>query len=363
MRAASKSVLIVDDSKAMREFLSQVINQDPELEVVGQAADPFEARKLIKQLNPDVMTLDVEMPGMDGITFLRNVMRLRPMPVVMLSMHASSGARVSIDALTLGAIDVVHKRNPSTPGEMLRYTRQIQSSVRMAARSLVSTPSVKRNSEHPDFEQWAKRLRKAPPASDRLHRLIALGASTGGPGAINQLLENMALPGSCVVLCQHMQAEYLASFAERLNTICSMTVKLAQDGETLDADHVYVAPGGQHLAVQRAGSKLLSKIIDAPRVNDHRPAVDVLFNSVARTVGGSALGLLLTGMGQDGAEGLKAMHEAGGVTIAQDEASSTIWGMPGSAVRLRATDAVLPLDQIGPICERLALIGDNAILA
>ena len=346
-------VLVVDDSRSMGQFLSTILSQDPELEVVGHALDPYEARDLIKQLDPDVLTLDVRMPRMDGITFLRNLMRLRPMPVVMLSSLTGDGAEVTLDALALGAVDFVLKRQPSDGGDMNAYARDIRERVRNAAASANSSaPSALVRSEV--HNGIVGRTMGAPAASRKVHRIVAIGASTGGPAAVGTLFEKLALDDSCAILSQHMPAHFMGPFAHRLNLISNLTVVLAADGQTLSPGHVYVAPGDMHLTVRRVGDDLINILSSGAKRHDHRPAVDVMFESAAQVAGASVLGILLTGMGQDGAKGMCAIRRAGGLTIAQDEATSVVWGMPGSAVNAGGAEVVLPLDDIAGLASDVA---------
>ncbi|MEM6638390.1 MAG: chemotaxis response regulator protein-glutamate methylesterase [Pseudomonadota bacterium] len=364
MALAKKKVLIVDDSRSMGKFLTMVINRDPQLEVVGHALDPFEARDLIKRLNPDVLTLDVEMPRMDGITFLRNLMRLRPMPVVMLSSLTAAGAEVTLDALQIGAVDFAVKQQPADNQEMVAYASDIVMRVRNAA--LSAHRSVSSQAETGDHNAIIGRSMDVKSASPDVHRVIALGASTGGPAAITEIFKSLQLHDSCMVLSQHMPAHFMEAFANRLNTVGSVRVTLARDGDCLRPGTVYVAPGNQHLVVRRKGREIVAFTSDGPRVHDHRPSVDVMFNSVAEAVGASALGVLLTGMGHDGAQGMCAVRRAGGATVAQDEASSVVWGMPGSAVEAGGADTVDTLSGIASLISsvsRRPMVGRAALNA
>lgn len=340
-------VLIVDDSALVRKMLTEMLKMDPDIVVVGTASDSYVAREKIKQLKPDVLTLDVEMPRMDGITFLSNLMRLHPMPVLMVSSLAVKGADVIFRALELGAIDYVSKPKIDIAHSLDQYSEEIISKLKVAAATEVKPLSN-------IYRQTVKKL-NADAVVDKLSgtgqfmstdSIIAIGASTGGTEAIKEIL--MAMPASApgTVITQHIPAAFSAQFALRLDKVCAMKVCEAQDGQQILPGHVYIAPGDRHLLVTRDGARYHCKLNDGPMVNRHKPAVDVLFRSAAQSAGANAMGVLLTGMGDDGAQGLKELHDAGAMTIAQDKDSSVVWGMPGSAVKLAATDRVLPLDMI-----------------
>ncbi len=342
-------VLIIDDSALMRSILREVIAQDPELEVVGTAADPYIARAEIKRLNPDVLTLDVEIPRMDGITFLGNLMRLRPMPVVMISALTEAGAEVTLAALELGAIDFVTKPKLDMAQGLQGYAHEILHKIRTAARAKV------RPREAP-LRGAVSSIRL--PALSRFRttdRLIAIGASTGGTEAIRVVLEKMPANAPAIMITQHIPTAFSTPFARRLNSISEMTVCEAADGQPILQGHAYVAPGDRHLRVLRDGARLVCRLDDGAAVNQHRPSVDVMFKSIAEQVGFNAVGILLTGMGSDGAQGLKVLQGVGAATIAQDEETSVVWGMPGEAVKLNAADQVLRI-------ERIAQCGQNAAL-
>lgn len=329
-------VLVVDDSALIRQLMTELLSQDPGIEVVGTAADPFIARDKIKQLNPDVITLDVEMPRMDGLTFLQNLMRLRPMPVVMVSSLTQAGATVTLDALALGAVDFVTKPSIDVARGMGEYAGVLQEKVRAAARARVAP-----------IEPRAPQGTTASAMSYRTtDRLIAIGASTGGTEAIREVLSAMPADAPAIVITQHIPAQFSGPFAERLNRNSRMTVCEAQDGQQIMAGHAYVAPGGRHLRVQRSGARWLCRLGDDAPVSGHRPSVDVLFDSVAAHAGRNACAALLTGMGDDGARGLLRLREAGAATIAQDQATSVVWGMPGAAVARGAAQEVVPLSQV-----------------
>lgn len=342
-------VLIVDDSALARKLLAEMLSRVPDIEVVGVAADPYFARERIKQLNPDVITLDVEMPRMDGVTFLENLMRLRPMPVVMVSSLTQQGAEVTLRALELGAIDFVAKPRIDVAGSLVNYTDELVAKIRVAAQARVNpreqlarTADV--NPRHSaDAVLPATLRRKVLRTTDRI---IAIGASTGGTEAVREVLQALPPDAPAIVISQHIPAAFSRPFAERLNRLSPMAVCEAQNGQQILPGHAYVAPGDRHLLVERDGARYRCRLSDGPPVNRHRPSVDVMFRSVAQNVGLNAIGLLLTGMGDDGARGLLEMAAANAHTIAQDEASSVVWGMPGAAVKLGAAQQVLPLRQI-----------------
>lgn len=343
-------VLIVDDSAVVRKILTRVLESDPLIEVVGTAPDPLIARDKIKQLNPDVLTLDVEMPKMDGVTFLRNLMRLRPMPVVMISSLTEHGAEVTLDALEVGAVDFVTKPKLDVAHKLDDFSEEICAKVKAAAgarvSALVRSPKPAMVVE-PKLSADAV-LGKSG-SSGRFKttdRIIAIGASTGGTEAIKEVLLQLPPDAPGIVIAQHIPPAFSRSFAQRMNSLCAMTVCEAEEGQQIVPGHVYIAPGDQHLVVARDGARYLCRLSDGPAVNRHRPSVDVLFRSVAQNAGQNAIGVILTGMGDDGADGLKEIRETGARTIAQDERTSVVWGMPGEAVKRDGVDDVLPLEQI-----------------
>jgi two-component system chemotaxis response regulator CheB len=346
-------VLVVDDSALMRKLLSEILASDPHIEVVGTAPDAYIARDKIKSLNPDVLTLDVEMPRMDGLSFLRNLMRLRPMPVVMCSTLTQAGAETALDALALGAVDVVGKPTAEATHGILHSAQEIIAKVKMAAGVKVRATSERAAAAYlPQIVEASRDagavLAKRPMAklSSSTDHIIAIGASTGGTEAIKELLTHLSpdLPG--VVIAQHIPKAFSGPFSARMNACSPLTVCEARDGDAILPGHVYIAPGDEHLLVERAGRGFRCRLDPGPLVNRHRPAVDVLFRSVAQTAGHHSIGVLLTGMGRDGAEGLKEMLEAGAATIAQDEQSSVVWGMPGAAWKIGAAQALYPLSEI-----------------
>ena len=343
-------VLIVDDSALVRQVLAEILNGDPGIEVVGAAPDPFVAREKIKALNPDVLTLDVEMPKMDGVTFLCNLMRLRPMPVVMVSSLTEAGADVTLQALELGAVDFVTKPKVDLAHTLDEYAIEIRAKVKMAAgarvRAIERVPVSASLGNTPKLSADAVLAKTGPKHFKTTDQLIAIGASTGGTEAIKEVLLDMPADAPGIVISQHIPEAFSGPFARRMNSISAMTVYEAQDGQQILPGHVYIAPGSHHLLVVRDGARFVCKLSDGPPVNRHRPSVDVMFRSVAQNVGPNAIGVILTGMGADGAEGLKEMQEVGSITIAQDEKTSVVWGMPGEAVKRGAAGHVLPLEAI-----------------
>ena len=352
-------MLIVDDSALIRQMLTEMINQDPQLEVVGVAQDPYIAREKIKHLNPDVLTLDVEMPRMDGITFLRNVMRLRPMPVVMVSTLTEAGADVTLEALELGAVDFVTKPKLDIAGKLQEYADELIEKIKIAATARVRTRADQLVNRAPDPKLSADAVLQKNSAQHvttlrTTDKIIAIGASTGGTEAIREVLEHMPADSPGIVITQHIPPKFSTSFAQRMNNISAMTVYEAADGMQIVPGHAYIAPGDQHLIVERSGARYYCRLNDGPPVNRHRPSVDVLFRSVAQSVGPNAIGVILTGMGDDGARGLLEMKQAGAPTVGQDEASSVVWGMPGEAVKLGSVDTQLAL---GKIAAKLITLG------
>jgi two-component system, chemotaxis family, protein-glutamate methylesterase/glutaminase len=342
----SVRVLIVDDSALIRKLLTEMLSADPEIDVVGTAPDPYVARDKIKALNPDVVTLDIEMPRMDGLTFLSNVMRLRPTPVVMISTLTQKGAKASLEALHIGAVDYVSKPQADVAENLQWFREEIVEKVKVAARANLAA-LVRRKCTIPLSER--KEVADAAPVLRRdavAGRVIAVGASTGGTEAIAEVLAGMPAGSPPVLVAQHIPEMFSRSFSERVDRMSELTVREARDGEPALAGHAYVAPGNHHLSLARTGTGYTCVLDQNPRVNRHRPSVDVLFESVARSAGARGIGVMLTGMGRDGARGLKAMRDAGARTLAQDEATSVVWGMPGAAVELGAVQEVVALNQV-----------------
>lgn len=345
-------VLIIDDSALIRQILTEILSADPEIDVVGTASDPLVARDKIKQLNPDVLTLDVEMPKMDGITFLGNLMRLRPMPVVMISSLTEAGADITFQALELGAVDFIAKPKVDLTHGMEHYAEIIIEKVKAASKAKVRTQSATPSSSvasgslerHTADAVIAKSFNKKHFASTE--KIIAIGASTGGTEAIKDVLVDLPANMPGIVITQHIPEQFSGPFALRMNKCCAMEVCEASDGQQILPGHVYIAPGSHHLIVERSGARYVCKLSDGLPVNRHRPSVDVLFRSVAQNAGSNSIGVILTGMGNDGAAGMKEMQDAGAPTVAQDENSSVVWGMPGEAVKLGAADTILPLSKV-----------------
>ncbi len=348
-------VLVVDDSALVRSLLAEIINREADLQCVGAASDPFVAREMIRSLDPDVITLDVEMPRMDGLEFLARLMRLRPMPVVMVSTLTERGAEATLRALELGAVDFVAKPKIGVADGLRLLAADLTNKLRIAARATVRrAPSVPAAAAALPAARAAARpaAPSAGPASSE--KIVFIGASTGGTEATRAVL--MALPreAPAVVITQHMPAGFTRSYAARLDGLCAIRVKEARDGEPILPGHAYVAPGGLHLRVERAGAHVVARVRDGEPVNRHKPSVEVLFSSAARVVGANALGIMLTGMGADGAKAMREMRDAGAYNLAQDEASCVVFGMPREAIAAGAAHEVLPLAQIAPrLLERL----------
>lgn len=339
-------VLIIDDSVLIRKMLTEILNSAPEIEVVGTAADPLIARELIKQLNPDVLTLDIEMPNMDGITFLKNLMRLRPTPVVMISTLTEKGAGVTLEALTIGAVDFIAKPKVDVLNTLNNYADEIIGKVKMAAKANVAN-TVNRTLKPSDAAAGSAArsdaARKLPANSSKI---IALGASTGGTEAIKVVVRALPANTPPLVITQHLPAAFSESFVKHIDSVTEMTACIPKNGQAVETGHIYLAPGDRHMEVVRDGSRYQIKLLDTEPVNRHKPAVDVMFRSVMHSAGANAIAVLLTGMGADGAAGMKEMHDAGAKTVIQDEQSSVVWGMPGSAFKLGCADYVLPLDEL-----------------
>ena len=345
-------VLIVDDSALVRRLLVEILNSSNELEVVGVAGDPFIAREKIKRLKPDVITLDVEMPRMDGITFLANLMRLRPLPVVMISSLTEQGADVTLRALELGAVDFVPKPKLDVERGLAAYAEEIIDKVVAAAGARLCTLAPRIDSatvmgvksvstSHVVLQTEA--VKHHFRAADRI---IGIGASTGGTEAIKEVLRDLPpdMPG--IVISQHIPEAFSAPFAARANSQSQLTVVEAKDRQQILPGHAYIAPGNRHLLVKRDGARYLCELDDGPLVNRHKPSVDVMFSSLARNVGPNSIGVMLTGMGCDGAAGMGELKQVGGSTLVQDEKSSVVWGMPGETVKRGFADEVLGLNKI-----------------
>jgi two-component system chemotaxis response regulator CheB len=379
-------VVVVDDSALVRSLLTEIINRQPDMQCIGAASDPLAAREMIRSLNPDVITLDVEMPRMDGLDFLSRLMRLRPMPVVMVSTLTERGADVTLKALELGAIDFVAKPKIGVSDGLRQLGEEITDKIRVAARarvhrhvappptgqgpaaagSAIGSPAAHAagggsgggsggTSSAGAAAAPAKPVAGAS-ALGRLttEKLIFIGASTGGTEATRELLMQLPADAPAVLITQHMPPGFTKSYAARLDGLCRLAVAEAQDGERILPGHAYIAPGGRHLAVERSGANYIARVFDGEPVNRHKPSVEVLFESAARLVGRNALGVMLTGMGADGAAAMRKMRDAGSYNFCQDEATCVVFGMPREAIAHGAADEVLPLAQIAPrLLERL----------
>ena len=337
-------VIVVDDSALVRGLLAEIIDRQPDMCCIGAAADPLVAREMIRNLNPDVITLDIEMPRMDGIDFLARLMRLRPMPVVMVSTLTERGADVTLKALELGAVDFVAKPKIGVSDGLRQLGADITEKIRTAARARVHRLAA------PPAAGTAPARPVATASLGRLstEKLIFIGASTGGTEATREVLINLPADSPAVMITQHMPPGFTKSYAARLNGLCRIRVAEAVDGERVLPGHAYIAPGGFHLSVERSGANYIARVVDGEPVNRHKPSVEVLFDSAARVVGRNALGVMLTGMGADGAKAMKTMRDAGSWNVAQDEASCVVFGMPREAIAHGAAHEVLPLEQIAP---------------
>ncbi|PJI38822.1 MAG: chemotaxis response regulator protein-glutamate methylesterase [Rhizobium sp.] len=343
-------VLIIDDSASVRQTLSRVLEADPDIEVIGTATDPFMAARKIQEEIPDVITLDVEMPRMDGITFLRKLMAQRPIPVVMCSSLTEQGSETLLQALEAGAVDVILKPKIGAADHLAEAGMRICEVVKSAAHARV----VGRTRRSAAMSGPAAKLTAdavLPPPTGRAmakttEMVVCVGASTGGTEALRDFLEQLPANAPGIVIVQHMPEKFTAAFAKRLNTLCEMEVKEAVDGDPVLRGHVLIAPGDHHMLLERQGARYHVSVRSGPLVSRHRPSVDVLFRSAARGAGANAMGVIMTGMGDDGARGMAEMHDAGAYTIAQDEATSVVYGMPKEAVARGGVDKIVPLDQI-----------------
>jgi len=330
-------VLIVDDSAIVRKIFSEELSKFPDIEIVGTAPDPYVARDKIVALKPDVVTLDIEMPRMDGITFLRKLMKHYPIPVIIVSSLTPKGGKLTLEALDIGAVEVIAKPGAAyTVGDM---SAQLAEKIRAASRARI----VKRQGDGPGNGGPPEPVRAL---AQTTNQVIAIGASTGGTEALKAVLTRMPVNSPGIVVVQHMPANFTTAFAERLDSLCSMTVREARNSDSVTQGTVLIAPGNYHMLLRRSGARYYVEVKDGPMVHHQRPAVDVLFKSVAQVAGANAVGVILTGMGADGASGMLEMKKAGARTIAQDESSCVVFGMPKEAIKLGGADKVLPLDQI-----------------
>lgn len=347
-------VLIVDDSALVRKLMTEILNSSPNIEVVGTAMDPYVARDKIKKLSPDVITLDIEMPRMDGISFLKNLMRLHPLPVVMVSTLTEKGAAITLQALELGAVDFVAKPKLDLANTLADYTKEIiekvitAAGVNVDALSQPPMPEVKRSIPQ---KYSADAIIDHKPSAIPSHlktteKIIAIGSSTGGTEAIKHVLAELPASSPGIVIVQHIPVAFSQPFADRVNAASAIEVCQAEDGQQILPGHAYIAPGDKHLLIRRSGAQFYCRLEDGPPVNRHKPSVDVLFRTVAQHVGTNAIGVMLTGMGDDGAKGMLEMKEAGAINFVQDEKSCVVWGMPRQALEIGATQEQVPLKAI-----------------
>jgi two-component system chemotaxis response regulator CheB len=334
-------VLVVDDSALIRGLLTEILSSDPAIEVVGIAPDPYIARDKIKALHPDVLTLDVEMPKMDGLTFLQKLMIGHPMPVVMISSLTEQGAATTLQALEAGAVDFVAKPTVDIQNGLEDLAQQITSKVKIAAQATIRKPMVSG-----DYAERLKALAAQSSMIKTTDTIIAIGASTGGTEALRELLEVLPPNTPPIMITQHMPEHFTKSFAERLNELCQIGVKEAQEGDTVIPGQALVAPGNYHMELRRSGARYYVTLNQAPPVNRHRPSVDVMFASVGHYAGANSVGVILTGMGNDGAAGMLKMKQTGSFNLAQNEASCVVFGMPKEAIKAGGVDKILPLSDI-----------------
>ena len=341
-------VLVIDDSALIRSLLTEIINKQPDMEVIGTAPDPLVAREKIKALNPDVLTLDVEMPKMDGLVFLERLMRLRPMPVVMVSSLTEKSSSITLQALELGAFDYVTKPKIDIRNGLQEYAEELTDKIRGATKARL-VKAVTRTAEQNTYH--SKNNADVVLAAEHrsfltTEKIILVGASTGGTEALKVFLMDLPADSPGVLITQHMPEAFTKTFAKRLDGLCRIAVKEAEHGERILPGHAYVAPGNRHLMLKRSGANYVTELSDGPAVNRHRPSVDVLFRSAANCAGKNALGIIMTGMGGDGAAGMLEMHQAGACTLAQDEQSCVVFGMPKEAIALGGVDEIVPLQDL-----------------
>lgn len=349
-------VLIIDDSALVRQTLCDILNSDPEIEVIGSAADPILAAERMRSIVPDVITLDVEMPRMDGLTFLQKLMSQHPIPVVMCSSLAESGSETALKALEYGAVDIITKPKMGTKQFIEESRTRICDAVKGAAAARLGPLRAMRTMKEVSPKYTADVIMEKPNTKAMIlttEKVVVVGASTGGTEALRVFLEALPEDTPGIVIVQHMPENFTAAFAKRLDSICRVTVKEAQDNDTVVRGRALIAPGNHHTLLKRSGARYYVEIKDGPLVSRHRPSVDVLFRSAARYAGKNAVGVIMTGMGDDGAHGMKEMFDAGAVTIAQDEASCVVYGMPHEAVKLGGVNKVMPLQNIAPEILRL----------
>ncbi len=341
MSDKSIRVLVVDDSALIRGVMTEILSEDPEIEVVGAAPDPYAARDKIKALTPDVLTLDVEMPKMDGLTFLQKLMAARPMPVVMVSSLTDKGAATTMQALEAGAVDFVTKPTVDIQHGLAELAHQITSKVKAAAQA-----TVKRRTPPADCTDRIKTLAAQSAMIKTTDTIIAIGSSTGGTEALREMLEVLPPNTPPILMTQHMPERFTKTFADRLNELCQIGVKEAEEGDSVLPGQALLAPGNYHMELRRSGARYYVTLNQEPPVNRHRPAVDPMFQSVAKFAGANSVGVILTGMGNDGAVGMLEMKKAGAFNLAQDEASCVVFGMPKEAIKAGGVDKILPLTDI-----------------
>lgn len=346
MKTNKISVLVVDDSALIRRLLTEIINAQKDMQVVATAPDPLVARELIKLHNPDVLTLDVEMPRMDGLDFLERLMRLRPMPVLMVSSLTDKGSEVTLRALELGAVDYIAKPKVDIASGLQGYAELIAEKIRACAQARVSSRAGHKASDQAQLRAQAVAASRKTTRYSTTEKIIFVGASTGGTEAIKDFLIDLPADMPAILITQHMPENFTRTFAERLDKLCTLRVSEAVHNQRVLPGHVYIAPGNLHLEVTRSGANYMTFLHEGEPVNRHRPSVDVLFRSAAKVAGANAVGVILTGMGKDGAAGLLEMKRAGAYTLAQDEASCVVFGMPKEAIAVGGVDEVLPLMQL-----------------
>ena len=356
-------MLVVDDSALIRRLFSDMLNADPAIEVIDTANDPIEARSKIKQHNPDVITLDIEMPKMDGLTFLEKLMRLHPLPVVMISTHTQKGAECVLHALQVGAVDFMPKPVSNEEDSLHRYAGNLVNKVKAASKANVAKHLEinEKNQSRVHVDGVLHEVNRANPELLNCKtniQLVAIGSSTGGTEAVAEVLTSIPSDFPPIVVTQHIPSKFSKAFSERLNRTCAGTIVEAQDGDEIKPGHVYIAPGGMQMEVVKYKFKLICKVYEGEKVNRHCPSVEVLFKSVAKVVGKKIVAVMLTGMGNDGSASMKDIQDIGGITIAQDEKSSVVWGMPGAAVKLGIVDRVISLNKIAP--ELIQICRDNS---
>ncbi|MCJ8509290.1 chemotaxis response regulator protein-glutamate methylesterase [Rhizobium lemnae] len=343
-------VLIVDDSASIRQTLTKILSEDDEIEVIGAATDPFMAARKIRDEIPDVITLDVEMPQMDGITFLRKLMSQHPIPVVMCSSLTEQGSETLMQALEAGAVDIILKPKIGAADQLAESAERVRTAVKGAARARISKLKRFRAENATVQEKLTADAILPPPTGGAMAKttemVVCVGASTGGTEALREMLETLPANAPGIVIVQHMPEKFTAAFAKRLNGLCEVEVKEAEDGDPVLRGHVLIAPGDKHMLLERRGARYHVSIRSGPLVSRHRPSVDVLFRSAARAAGANAMGVIMTGMGDDGARGMEEMHQAGAFTVAQDEASSIVFGMPKEAIARGGVDRIVSLEQI-----------------